>query len=144
MRENCVQKHHSNLHREISETDCNNHFQKSNNVAVEQRILNSPGAYNSVCQDSLSGIRNQPEYMPVTLINGNTSIQSYAMLNNCSSCSYMCKITADKLKSTPKHSIDLKVHGAFSRKKNHSTLIKLMSQHSICFSALDVTKLPFC
>ena len=61
----------------------------------------------------------------VTLINGNTSIQSYAMLDKCSSCSYICKVTAEKLKSTPKHSVDLQVRGAFSMDKSYSTLIKL-------------------
>ena len=65
--------------------------------------------------------------MPVNLSYGKTSIHCYAMLDNCSSCSYICKTTAEELNSVPKQSVDLKVHGAFSTDKNkiQATLITL-------------------
>ena len=125
MQDNFGQKHHSSLHREKSGIDSKNPSQKPNNVEVEQRIINSPDADDSTNPDSLSVIRNQLQYMPVTLLNGKTSNQCYAMLDNCSSCSYICKTTAEELNSVPKQSVDLKVHGAFSTDKNHSTLISL-------------------
>ena len=125
MQDNCGQKHHSSLHRAKPGIDSKNQFQKSNNVEVEQRILNSRDGDNSINPDSLSVNRNQLQYMPVTLINGKTSIQCYAMLDNCSSCSYICKTTAEELNSVPKQSVDLKGHGAFSTDKIHSTLISL-------------------
>ena len=63
--------------------------------------------------------------MPVTLINGKNSIQCYAVLNNSSSCSQICKTTAEELNSVPKQSVDLKVRGAFTTDKIYSTLITL-------------------
>ena len=101
MQDNCGQKHQSSLHREKSEIDSKNQSQKSNNVEVEQRILNSRDAEDSINLDSLAVTRNQLQYMPVSLINSKTSIQCYAMLSNCSSCSYICKATAEELNSVP-------------------------------------------
>ena len=114
--DNCDQKHHSNEQREKSEAD---------SINLRSRILSLPDADDSINPDSLSGNRNQLQRLSVTLINDKNSIQFYAMLKTCSSCSEICKFTAEKLKSTPEQSVDLKIHEAISTDKIHSTLIKL-------------------
>ena len=73
----------------------------------------------------MNNIRNQLQFMPVTLFNNGIKLDCYAIPDNCSSCSNILSKTAETLKSKPGKQLQLSVQGAFSKDKESFLLIRL-------------------
>ena len=73
----------------------------------------------------MNNIRNQLQIMPVTLFNNGIKLDCYAILDNCSSCSYILNKTAETLQCKPSQQLQLSVRGAFSKDKVSSSLVRL-------------------
>ena len=72
-----------------------------------------------------SGLKNQLQFEPILLFNNNKAVPCYAILDNCSSCSYVLKSTADILQCEPSRTVELSIRGAFSEDTVSSNLVQL-------------------
>ena len=82
-----------------------------------------------------SGLKNQIKFMPITLFNNNKAVA----VDNCSSCSYVLKSTADSLQCKPSRKVELSFRGAFSEDTVSSNLVQL----HIGISTLLLLRLPY-
>ena len=119
---NCGGKHHSTLH--IDKKPFQTHNQKSNNMQLGTRVTKPPEQAEDPIQN-MNNIRNQLQFMPVTLFNNGIKLDCYAILDNCSSCSYIFSKTAETLQCKPSQQLQLSVRGAFSKDKVSSSLVRL-------------------
>ena len=110
--DNCGEKHHSTLHRNQDKT-AQRHTQKSNNINLENQV------------NAKSGLKNQLQFMPITLFNNNKAVPCYIILDKCSSCSYVLKCTADTLQCKSSRTVELSIRGAFSEDTVSSNLVQL-------------------
>ena len=120
--ENCGGKHHSTLHRN-QDKSAQRHTQKSNNINLENQ------------RNAKSGLKNQIKFMPITLFNNNKAVA----VDNCSSCSYVLKSTADSLQCKPSRKNEFSFRGAFSEDTVSSNLVQL----HIGISTLLLLRLPY-
>ena len=119
---NCGGKHHSTLH--IDKKPFQTHNQKSNNMQLGTTVTKPSEQAQDPIQN-MNNIRNQLQFMPVTLFNNGIKLDCYAILDNCSSCSYILSKTAETLQCKPSQQLQLSVRGAFSKDKVSSSLVWL-------------------
>ena len=96
---NCRGKHHSTLHigKKLFQTP---HNQKPNNTQLGTTVIKSFKHANNPIEN-LSDIRNQLNCMPVTFFIIGIKLDSYAILDKCSSCSYILSKTDEALQCKP-------------------------------------------
>ena len=68
-----------------------------------------------------SGLKNQLQFLSITLVNNN---QAVPCSENCSSCSYILKCTADTLQFKASRTVELSIR-AFSDDNVSSNLVQL-------------------
>ena len=71
--------------------------------------------------------------MPITFFNNNQAVSCYAILDNCSSCSYVLNCT---LQCKPSRTVEMSIRGAFSEDTVSSNLVQL---HIGPFNSTSVT-----
>ena len=118
---NCGGKHHSTLH--IDKKPFQTHNQKSNMQLGTTVTKPSDQAEEPI--QKMNNIRNQLQFLPVTLFNNGIKLDCYTILDNCSSCSYILSKTAETLQCKPSQQLQLSVRGAFSKDKVSSSLVRL-------------------
>ena len=100
------------------------HNQKSNNMQIGTTLRNrSQQAKNPI--ENMSNIRNQLEFMPVTLFNNGSKLNCYTILGNCSSCSYIFSKTAETLQCKPCQQLQLSIRVKINKDKVSSSLVGL-------------------
>ena len=123
---NCGGKHHSTLH--IDKNPFQTHNQNSNYMQLGT-TLTKPSEQAEDPIQNMNNIRNQLQFLPVTLFNNGIKLGCYVIVDNCGSCSYVLSKTAETLQCKPSQQLQLSVRGAFSKDKCLPCWSGLVSDH---------------